>query len=153
MRIIMCAAVLLWSTIAQSDEANLHVVSAWAPSTFKLAVNGAAYVSAHNMSGKDVVVTGLSVDTSIANKVELHETIVKDEMARMRQVTMPVSILDGDGLNMQPGGKHIMLLGLKKPLTEGTEFPLTVHFEGATQQVISVKVKAQADQTDHSHHH
>ncbi|XOV81214.1 MAG: copper chaperone PCu(A)C [Aestuariibacter sp.] len=146
-------AILLCATIAQASEDKLHMMSAWAPATFKLAVNGAAYINAHNMSGQDVAIAGLSVDEKIASRVELHETIIKDDMARMRQITLPVTIPAGEALSMQPGGKHIMLLGLASPLSKGVEFPLTLHFEDGTEQVVNVSIDAQAEATDHSHHH
>jgi copper(I)-binding protein len=32
---------------------------------------------------------------------------------------------------LKPGGEHIMLLGLNRPLQEGESFPLTLNFERA----------------------
>lgn len=54
---------------------------------------------------------------------------------------------------MQPGGYHIMLMGLKAPLTEGESFPVTLVFESGTEIIIDAEVKKRGEEgMDHSGH-
>lgn len=147
------AVLLLLSGLTQAQDSKLHVMSAFAPATFKLAMNGAAYVNAHNMSDMPVQITALSVDEKVASRTEMHETLVENEMARMREIELPLSIPPGEALSMQPGGRHIMLLGLKQPLSKGQAFDLTLTFADGSEQTVTVKVDEQEEATDHSHHH
>ena len=42
---------------------------------------------------------------------------------------------------LRPGGLHIMLIGLKKPMAAGQTFPLTLRFEKAGETSIQVTVR------------
>jgi periplasmic copper chaperone A len=42
---------------------------------------------------------------------------------------------------MKPGSMHVMLIGLKHPLARGDSFPLTLRFEKAGEQTVSVHVE------------
>ncbi|MCW8860848.1 MAG: copper chaperone PCu(A)C, partial [Rhodospirillales bacterium] len=43
---------------------------------------------------------------------------------------------------LQPGGDHVMFMGLNAPLKEGDTFPLTLVFKNAGEVTINVTVKA-----------
>ena len=56
----------------------------------------------------------------------------------------PLAALDipaGQPVTLKPGGEHIMLIGLNGPLREGQSFPLTLTFEKAGAQEVSVAVE------------
>ncbi len=62
-------------------------------------------------------------------------------------------------LTLEPGGYHIMLINLHKPLVAGQSLPLTLHFERAGQVDVTVQIKssdagtsAAAPEMDHSQH-
>jgi len=46
----------------------------------------------------------------------------------------------GEALQLQPGGKHVMLLGLAKPLAAGDSFTLTLNFDGSDPITVTVPV-------------
>ena len=58
---------------------------------------------------------------------------------RMRPIDN-ISIPAGGGRELKPGGHHVMLLGLKKPLVEDSEFKIKLIFEGSEVREIVVKV-------------
>ena len=61
----------------------------------------------------------------------------------------------GASVTLQPGGHHVMLMGLTAPLKEGDSFPLTVVFENAIKMQTSVKVGkigAAGPMDGHGHH-
>ena len=101
--------------------------------------NGAAFMTLTNNSGQDDRL--VSATTSIAERVEIHETI--DENGVMRMVHQPdgFPLPVGATLELKPGGKHIMLIGLKEMLKPGEAYTLTLNFEKADPITLEVPVK------------
>jgi len=76
----------------------------------------------------------------VAETVELHTHVKDGDAMRMRPVDgIPVPARGQTSL--VPGGYHIMLIGLKQALKEGTSFPLTLTFEKAGTVTIDVPVQ------------
>jgi hypothetical protein len=44
---------------------------------------------------------------------------------------------------LQPGGFHIMLINLKKPLHKGDIVPITLHFQGGGSIMVNADVRDQ----------
>ena len=86
----------------------------------------------------------MSASSPAAQTVELHETV--DENGVMRMVHHPEGweIPAGGTLELKPGGKHIMLIGLTAPLEAGKKIQITLNFEKAGAQTIDVPVQAMA---------
>ena len=59
---------------------------------------------------------------------------------KMRQVD-GIDLPAGKPVTLKPGGYHIMLLDLAHPLKQGQSFPLTLSFEKAGKQNVTVKVQ------------
>ncbi|MBP2232607.1 copper(I)-binding protein [Azospirillum agricola] len=59
---------------------------------------------------------------------------------KMRPVDV-IEVTPGSPTALQPGGLHIMLLGLKQPLVKGKAFPLTLTFEKAGPVTVQVDVQ------------
>jgi periplasmic copper chaperone A len=102
--------------------------------------NGAAFMMLTNNSTQDDRL--VSATASIAERVELHETI--DDNGVMRMVHQPdgFPLPIGATLELKPGGKHIMLIGLNKMLKPGDIYSLTLNFEKADPITLEVSVKA-----------
>jgi copper(I)-binding protein len=115
---------------------DLAVTDPWSRPTPPVASVGAVYFSITNGSHKADRL--LSISTPIARQVELHETRSVQGTMQMR----PVEALEcPPGLTkIEPGGLHVMLLGLTHPLTAGTEFPLTLRFRDAGSLTVQVVV-------------
>lgn len=148
-------AVAALSAQAEDSKQPLQVKEVWATPTFPMAMMGAAYITLQNGAQNTVKISGLSLDPKIASSVELHESYLDGEMAKMRELSMPYAVLPGETVTFQPGGKHIMIMGLKGPLAAGNVFSLTLHFEDGGSQTIEVPIKesGEADSTVHHHHH
>jgi len=65
---------------------------------------------------------------------------VTDGVARMREMEGGLDIPAGQSVALNPGGKHIMLMGLTGPLVEGAEITLTLTFEKAGAIEVSAPV-------------
>lgn len=122
---------------AQSGEALLSVDGVWArPSTGR---TGAAYFSVTNHGGTGDVLTGITGD--VADKIELHDMTMDGNIMRMRKLET-LAVAAGETVAAAPGGKHVMLIGLKGPLVEGGTFPLVLHFQTAGDVAVIAHVQA-----------
>ena len=100
--------------------------------------HGGAYLRIENHGGDDKLV---SVHAAVSQSVQLHEMKMEGDVMRMREVDM-VPVPAGKAVMLQPGGMHIMLIGLKAPLKVGDSFPMTLKFEKAGEVKVDVKVQA-----------
>lgn len=83
----------------------------------------------------------ISASTPDAETVEIHDHIRDGDVMRMRRIDGVDIPAEGSAV-LQPGGKHLMLIGLKIPLFEETVFPMTLVFEKAGPVEIEVIVEA-----------
>jgi len=135
--LIAPALVLLLATLP-ALAAGLSVTNAWSRSTPPVAKVGVVYFTLKNDTGKSDRLLKLS--TSVAEKVEVHRTEVLDGIARMREVAV-LHVDAGQTLEFKPGGMHVMLMGLRKPLVAGTAYELDLLFEVAGARKVKVLVR------------
>ena len=102
---------------------------------------GGAFMTITNNSGAADRLLGAT--TPAAKMVEIHETIDDNGVMKMRPVTGGFEIPAGGKLELLPGGKHIMLMGLTTPLKEGDEVEVTLTFEKAGAITVKAPVKIQ----------
>jgi copper(I)-binding protein len=117
---------------------TLTVTEAWARTTPPGAAMGAIYFKLHNGSSKSDRL--LKLKTSVAASAEVHRTEIVEGMARMREVSV-LHVAPGETLTFEPGGLHVMLMGLKGPLKEGQEFELELLFEVSGPRKLRVEVR------------
>lgn len=136
MRRLLLPAFLL--VTAAGDAPSLQIDHPWARPSAGAAKTGAAYITITDRGPPDRL-TG--VESPVADKVELHESIDDKGVMKMRPVPgLPLET--GKTVVMAPGGYHIMLMGLKAPLKAGDTFPVTLRFERAPPLTVTVTVEA-----------
>ncbi len=86
----------------------------------------AVYLSFFNNSEKEIEIESFSTD--IANSVEMHDIEITNDVVKMFKVES-VEIKSKSELFLQPGGRHLMLFGLKKKLNDKESFVLKVHLK------------------------
>jgi hypothetical protein len=128
--LLLAIAITLTSTAFAHDYVlgEIHIMEPWSRPLPAVSVNGAAYMTLMN-NGKAADKL-IAISTPAARKATLHHHISEGGMMKMRPVEA-VAIMPGEPSVMQPGGLHIMLMGLTVPLVEGNSFPLTLTFERA----------------------
>jgi len=133
----MRCLILLLVAVTMS-AADITISAPWARATAPSALNGAIFAAIANSGTTADELTAASVAPTIADHVELHSH-TKDAQGVMRMAPVPsVTIPAGGKAELKPGSFHIMLLGLKQPLVEGQEIPVTLTFTRAG----SIKAKA-----------
>lgn len=83
----------------------------------------------------------VKVSTPFADNVQIHETKIENGISRMQQLE-GLPLPPAKPVAMRPGGKHIMLMGIKQQLKEGDKFPVTLEFEHAGSIEVEVIVHA-----------
>ena len=106
---------------------------------------GAVYLTIKN-DGKEGDKV-LSAESPAAAKAELHETRDENGVMKMRAVKDGAEVKPGSSLEFKPGGYHIMLFDLKKPLEEGAMVPLTITLAKAGAINVDIKVEKTAPGT------
>jgi periplasmic copper chaperone A len=120
---------------AEFRAGNLIVAAPWSRPTPPAATVGVVYLALTNAGRTADRLIGLS--SPVAHTVEIHESRTIQGMMQMRALEA-VDCPPGAVVKIEPGGLHIMLVGLNQPLTAGMEFPLSLRFRDAG--VLTVKV-------------
>ena len=106
--------------------------------------------------------TLVSASSPVAGVVEVHEMVTQDGVMKMR--AMPgLPLAPGKVTELKPGGYHIMLMDLKKPVSVGEKVAITLVLENEgkqrQEQVVQAEVRplnavaAPAAPNAHPHHH
>jgi copper(I)-binding protein len=87
----------------------------------------------------------LSGKTPAAEVVELHESFMdENNVMKMRAVEGGyIEVPAGGSVELKPGGLHVMLIKLVKPLQADTTIPLTLNFEKSGELTIEAPVSEQ----------
>lgn len=103
------------------------------------ATTGVAYLKISNRGSEPDLL--LAIESPGAAMAELHESKTVDGVATMPGVKA-IEIAPGATVEMKPGGLHLMLMGLKAPLKQGSELPLDVKFARAGKISARLLVKS-----------
>jgi len=127
-------------------QAAVHVRDAWARATPAGARMGAIYLTIRSDQADRL--TGAAVPRAIAGETQIHEVVtVVDSSggdATPRMTMRQVAGLDlpaGEDVQLKPGGFHIMLIDLKKPLTAGEHVAVTLTLERAGRRQVTAVVR------------
>ena len=123
-------------TVLVGDQ--LSAQSAWVAEALPGQSMTAAYMTISNEGDIDEEL--VSVESEVAENLELHEMVQQGDMMRMRRVDSIV-IGPGEDVALEPGGLHIMLIGLTREVKEGDTVELNLIFESGANLTVSAPVK------------
>ena len=132
-----------------SSAEPLTVSEAWAATTVGAEdpTETGVYLVIDNPGDDDVTLE--SASSPAAGHVVLHETTVVGGETSSEEVD-GITVTAGRGKVLEPGGYHVMLLGLTEPLEVGDRVEVTLAFSDGTDRTLDVPVK-EADGHDHVH--
>jgi len=138
----LAAAVVALATMpASADDVtvgSIKIAAPWARATPKGASVGGAYLTITNTgTAPDRLVSGSS---DVAQRVEIHEMGMDKGVMKMRELSQGLEIKPGETVEFKPGGYHVMLVGLKKPLVQGQDLKATLQFEKAGKVDVDFKI-------------
>lgn len=89
----------------------------------------AGYLRIHNSGNQDALL--VDFESPAAAMVQLHETNMNNGMMSMNRVES-ITVPAGGDLLMQPGGLHLMIMGVDKAAFAGESIELKLQFEDGT---------------------
>lgn len=150
------AAVLQFSGPVQASgtahqmAGDLKLEQPWTRATPPKAPGGAYLTITNTGASGDRLV---SVASPISGRSEIHEMKMDGGVMSMRPLADGITIMPGETVVLAPGGFHIMLMKLERPIREGEAVPITLRFEKAgeiTLDFIAAPIGARKPQGDHS---
>jgi len=124
-------------SLAWAQSSTITVQQPWARATPGGAQTGAVYMTIVNNGAFDDQLVAAS--TPVAGEAQIHEMSMNNSVMQMRPIPS-LDVKPGATVALAPGGYHVMLLGLKRPLKDGDSFPMTLIFAKSGKQDIQVKV-------------
>lgn len=125
------AALLILAGCSQAAAPDTAATVQVADATCRPTLNGrdvtACYVTL-TASRDDRLV---SISASLAGTAQIHEMKTEDGMMTMAELKDGLPLPAGQPVQLKPGGDHLMLMGLKKPLIAGEQVSITLTFEQA----------------------
>lgn len=87
-----------------------------------------------------------------AGRMELHTHIRDGDVMRMRPVE-DIPVPAQGSVSLEPGGLHLMFMGLNRPLVQGETIPVTLRFAQAGEVTIQLLVQAAGARGPGAHGH
>lgn len=126
---------------ASPDSGGLPVVSdAWVRPPVGTDRPAAGYMTITNPGVDADRLIGAS--SPIATSVELHETMAGASGMMGMQPVDEIEVAPGSPVTLEPGGYHLMLMGVTDMPAIGETVPLTLTFELAGDIVVQAEVRA-----------
>jgi len=146
MKVHFLAAALLVGFVTSSAQAEdykagaLQILQPWTRATPKGAQVAGGYLKITNTGTTPDRLTGGS--TELAKRFEIHEMSMDGGVMRMREVKEGVAVAPGATVELRPGGYHIMMMNLARPLGKGEKVKATLTFEKAGKVDVEFDVQA-----------
>lgn len=145
---------MLLSTVTLVNAADLVTIeNAWVRSTLPGQDVGAAYMTLTSPQNMQL----MSVESDVTKSVEIHSMRMQNGVMKMRMLK-ELPLTTGTPYKLAPGGYHLMLFDLKKPLNSGDKVNFVLTFKSGKheqKQTLTAVVQSadEAAQDDHGHHH
>ena len=135
-------ALSLVSTHSTAHEylvGDLEVVHPYAPPTPPGVAMAAGYLEIINHGKEDDRLVGGKVH--FAHEVQIHQTVVENDVSRMRQLEGGLVIPAGTSVKIEPMGIHLMFADLAEPLVDGDRQSATLVFEKAGELKVEFAIE------------
>lgn len=127
----------------------LVISDAWIRPSLPGAPNGAGYLIIRNTG--PVADRLLGGSTPVAATFEVHEMSMAGGIMRMRPLPQGLPIPPRRQVRLQPGGFHLMLIGLRRPLNVGDRIPIRLRFARAGEIEVAFTVERRVASAGPSH--
>ena len=131
---------------------SLEVVQAWSRPA-AAGTNGAGFMTVTNHGKAADTLT--KVESPAAERVEMHKTSMVGAIMSMKRLDAGLPLSPGESVSFAPGGYHLMLIRLTKPLKTGDVVPATLTFASGARLKVEFPVRnaaGEAGDMDHMAH-
>lgn len=145
-----------------ADSGKVTAGGAWTREITTPSGEAAVYLTVTNGTNSTVKITGVSVPATVASDASLHESMVASATSSTTMgsgTSATTAATDGTGemtmeplesvtvaahrtVRFVPGGKHVMLDGVKQPFSAGDTFTLTLKLSSGTNLRTTVTVRS-----------
>lgn len=129
---------MLATLVTLGAEAQTAVNDAWVRGTVAQQKATGAFMRITSMQGGKLI----SASSPIAGTVEVHEMSMDGNVMKMRPLADGLALPMGKAVELKPGGYHVMLMDLKRPLVAGDVVPIALVIQGGNGKRETVDVKA-----------
>ena len=133
---------------------SLVITDAWTRQTPPNARTGSAYLKITNNGSEVDTLTGGAA--TFVRVVEIHDMSMTDGIMSMFPLTEGLQIAPGETVALEPGGKHIMMMGITHHFSMGQTVMIRLDFEKAGSVDVAFPVGrlgAKEGPHHHEHHH
>lgn len=150
-RLLPCfaLAVLTWPPAAAAQPVTVN--DAWVRAPAPGQKVAGAYMELTSRTSMVLV----AVSSTAAAAAGLHSTTMEGGVMKMRPVGR-IELPGGKVVKLAPGGLHLMLTNLRKPLKPGDKVPLTLTVQApdaASRSVFTVQAVVREGPPEKAHHH
>jgi hypothetical protein len=128
---------LLAALLAGAAHAQVTVKDAWVRGMVESQEATGAFMNITSKSAARLV----AAQSPAARVVEIHQTTMEGGVMRMRPIEA-IELPAGKAVELKPGGYHVMLMQVPRPLKEGETVPVTLVVEGKDGKRQMIEVKA-----------
>ena len=115
---------------ACNTKAEVSITDAWVRANAPGQLVGAAYMTLKSPQDSTLI----SVKTAAAGSVEIHSMTMNDGVMKMRMLD-ELALKAGKSEKLAPGGFHLMLIDLKKPLNAGENITFKLSFKDKSNKM------------------
>tara|TARA_Y100000588_G_C14085392_1_gene852012 strand:+ start:311 stop:754 length:444 start_codon:yes stop_codon:yes gene_type:complete len=134
-KVILFSLILLMGL--NSVHAKIIVKDEWARVT--PSGSGSVYMTIENNGDQDDNLTSAISDE--AEMTMIHQTVREENIAKMIHVMGGIDLPKGKRIKLEPGGYHLMLMGIEKNLTLNDRIRITLSFKNNENIEISPIIK------------
>ncbi|HYG32781.1 MAG TPA: copper chaperone PCu(A)C [Methylophilaceae bacterium] len=135
--VVRLASIVMLGLTAITAYADVTVTDAWVRATRPAQKVGAAYMTLQSPQDTKLV----KIDSSAAGAVEIHSMTMNDGVMKMRRLE-ELPLPAGEQVKLAPGGFHLMLFDLAKPMKDGETVQFTLHFKDSAGNLSTVQTQA-----------
>ena len=134
-RFIVSAVLVVASGTA---AAQVQVKDAWARPALQGQTATGAFMSLMSSDGARLV----GVSSPVAGVVEIHEMVMEGSVMKMRAIP-GLDLPPGRNVELKPGGYHVMLMDLKRPLKAGERVSVELRIETRDKRLVTQPIEVE----------
>jgi hypothetical protein len=124
--------------LASPVAAQVEVKDAWARPALQGQSATGAFMTLTARDGARLV----GAASPVAGVVEIHEMVMEGSVMKMRAIG-GLELAPGRSVELKPGGYHVMLMDLKRPLKAGERVPVELRFEMRDKRMVTQPIEVE----------
>ena len=149
--VLLTTVACLCGAVTTQAAEMLHWKDVWVRSMPPGTQVTAAYGELMNHGDQTITISKLTAD--LGSEAQMHDVIAEGDQRRMVQLE-EANIAPGASLVFEPGGRHIMIIGVGESPAEGSQVDICALSAAGTRACTQALVSRQApgEQDSHDHH-